>query len=203
VITPELAARAGDKAQSVANYLVAVFATAAAVTVPIAQFFSERRRIQLREYLSIVDIKEGDDLRMMAEAYDYADRVLVFSGDFSFLRTDLRMRRVVQRLSDEDKITLVSWRANAVVSSQLELDDASGALLEHLKNRRQIRFDSGLDVKLSLVENATVLRLLYRFRRDVGAERRYKMCVLRDTEETHRLLDAIDKLTKSVVSKLQ
>ena len=143
-----------------------------------------------------MDLAEGDDLRIMATHFRDAENVTVFAGDFSWLLTDRQIRDIVIGLNEDAKVTLVSSRNEGEVEKELNRSEPTRQLLASLKESRRIQFNSKLAIKLSLIKSNERYRILYRFESTELSSSKYKMCIVTDTDATHRLLDAISKIVR-------
>jgi hypothetical protein len=195
-VLPEIEGSALQRAQTLVGVCVTLLATAVGAFIPVIQSWRRARQGSL----SMKDLMPGDDLRMMAQVCSGAERIIVFSGDFSFLRENERLRNTYTKLNSENKLTLVSSRTEPEVSQQLEAMDATATLLRALKASGNILFSSGIPLKCSLVELHRRFQFLYKYKTFDGND---KMCILRGADESHYLLEALNILITRVVSRLK
>lgn len=150
-----------------------------------------------------VVVDNADHLREMNKAYYRADRIVVFSGDFSFLKFDKTLLDTCDRLSRENRITLVSSKSETDVEKTLQGERATSELFDRLRESGNVLFKSGVPIKCSLVEHGGRFQLIYKYPisfLDGGGD---KMCVLHETDESRNLLDVLNKLVDRVVSQLK
>jgi hypothetical protein len=199
-VLPEIQGSAIQKAQALIGVCLTLLATTVGVVIPLIQKLASDRRQAREGSLSTTDLMSGDDLRMMAQVCGVAERIIVFSGDFSFLVEDERLRNTYTKLNGENKLTLVSSRSEPEVRLQLARLDATATLLRALKASGNILFNSDIPLKCSLVELHRRFQFLYKYRTFDG---RNKMCTLRGTDESNYLLEALNILITRVVSQLK
>jgi len=134
-----------------------------------------------------VGMEEGPDLKVMLDFYKIADKVIVLSGGFSWLPKNEELKSVILKLSEEKKISLVSYRAEEDVKKQVVQED----LFENLKEN--FIFNSGKrGAKCSLVETKNELVFLYRDG-NPHTKKGY-VCIVRDESEGKSLLRTIHDL---------
>jgi hypothetical protein len=203
LVTPAMKADALQKARDLMMFSVGVFGTVLSVIVPIIQIRARERLLERSKSLSIRDLMPGEDLEMLTAAYNGAERIVVFSGDFSFLRVSASLRRSFELLSRENKITLVSSKSEEEVAAQLRDLESTSALFDSLKAANHILFDNGIDIKCSLIENRKRTQFLYKYPTGEIKGPEYRMCTLRHTDESFYLLEALKVLVNNFVLELK
>ena len=135
----------------------------------------------------------------MTEAYRSAERIVVFSGDFSFLREDEFLHKMFSSLNGENKITLISSKSEVSVKRQMGMNESTAILFNDLLTAKNIVFDSGINIKLSLIDDHRRYSILYKYPTSSG----HNMCTLRSTDESYYLLEAISDFINKVVTQLK
>lgn len=114
----------GTLVSAIGAIVTAVFAIAAWLISRVAS--NERSRHAPISNLPVYDSDGHDDVSVMMEEYEYANSIVVFGGDFSWMREDAgapshvqNMRALVTRLADSKKIRLVSYKDDAVVRQSI------------------------------------------------------------------------------------
>jgi hypothetical protein len=195
-VSPELQS---EVLARVDNWLLVV-TTLISAALALAPVFPRRRRGASLVTKEI--ILNGDDLKEMNKACRNAERIIVFSGDFSFLRDDQVLRQTFDRLNQSDKITLVSSRRQSQVQQELEQDESTKNLYRDLLRRGNILFDNPVAIKCSLYDDRGYYQFLYRSPTPAGGGHA-KICILQHTDESYYLLEALSYLLGNLVTELK
>lgn len=178
--------------EKVLSYGITV-STVAVALLPTVSLVLEKRKCKKKVNISTpiekksVGIDEGPDLKVMLEYYKVADKVIVHSGGFSWLPKNEELRTLILKLSKEKKISLVSYKAEEDVKSQVAQKDLFDELKEHFI------FNSGkTGAKCSLVKIRSESVFLYK---DVNLqEKKGYVCIVSGKGEGHSLLKTIEQL---------
>jgi hypothetical protein len=204
VASSEAEAAALAKAQSLVGASAAILGLLLGVVMPqLERIYGSWKARRGRSLYTIELLYQDHDLALMRQAYRTSERVIIFSGDFSFLRKDQELLRIFTELSQRRRITLISYKTKAEVEQELMDTPETGALLGTLAAADRIIYDSGLDVKCSLIEYAKRTQLLYKFRTSAAEGAKDMMCILNDTDESHYLLEAVNLFVSKLVSRGQ
>lgn len=125
-----------------------------------------------------------EDLACMLKYFRSASEVTVFSGDFSWIKDNVELRNQVIRLADEEKISFISSKSKSRVKSAISNDSVFDSLA-HL-----FHFNSGIEVKCSIVSNNSNSVLLYKVD-DSYKHGDVKVCVASGKGDAYYLLKAI------------
>jgi hypothetical protein len=128
-----------------------------------------------------------EDLNYMHEYFQNASSVTVFSGDFSWLSVHQELQEEVKRLALEEKIRLISSKSMKLVKQAIGNDEIFNSL------RSSFKFESGMDLKCSLVHNNSNSAFLYKV--DRSYEKGSKsVCIINGHGDANYLLGTLQKL---------
>lgn len=168
--------------------------------VPLVALWHSYRRDERRSIRTRTLNYRGHDLDMMDRAYEGADNLVVFSGDFSFLREHNDLCAKIANLAKARKIMMISSKVREDVYSQLASEAHTKALLEQAEAQEVIRYDVPLEIKFSLISHRGRKQILYKYRAP-GFGEDEMMCILTETEQSRYLVDVLDKIVAYVRSK--
>jgi len=135
-----------------------------------------------------------EDLNYMHEYFQNASSVTVFSGDFSWLGVHQELQKEVKRLALEEKIHLISSKPMRLVKQAIGDDNIFNSL------KGSFKFDSGIDLKCSLVHNNSNSAFLYKV--DRSYEKGSKsVCIINGHGDANYLLGTLQKLFSFYGSK--
>jgi hypothetical protein len=159
--------------------------------VPFYNMFLYRRRLRRKQSLKIYPVyTDGvDDIQVMHRYYQRAEQILVFSGDFSWLRSDELIRE--ELLRDVSRVSFVSYKGEDAVRDALGND-----LLDQVRDR--FRFDCPTQMKCSLVKYGSEKVFLYKVFHPSRGKVDASVVVLLPTKDSRYLVDALDTLSKHV-----
>ena len=166
------------------------------VAVPVLGYMQHRRKLtrsgSLRRERVLSD--GVDDLNIMLKAYRSAERITVFSGDFSWLKESDELREKVCALAGQAKVDLISYKTPGDI--QRALNDP--ALFNRLKPAFLIV--KGTPLKCSLVEysgaNAT---FLYKDRGGEFGQDPF-VVIARYSDESRGLLKALREMIAKITA---
>lgn len=144
------------------------------------------------EYTPITE--EGkDDLDWMAKHYERADRITIFAGSFDWLGTNSRLKALILKLAQQDKLKLVSYRSEDKVLAAFTANDQED-LFQQL--RLCFRFESELtDVVCTMVHKSpTENEFLFKSRSET-IDHPFNASVISDTYRSGELLHILSQLS--------
>lgn len=144
--------------------------------------------------LKVVVVQEQgeDDLDTMLHHYQGAEHLTIFCGRFDWLGKKAAMREFIEGLATDEKLDLISYRREADVEQAFGEKDLA-VLYEHLIEHDCFRFESGLDIKCSLIKKiGTESRFLYRSASD--GHNPFNACILTGKPHTIEHLHILTQL---------
>ena len=162
---------------------------------PTIQYIRKKIDFKKKAIVQIKKVyKDGfDDLRIMLKYYKMADNVSVYAGDFDWLAKDENLKKEIQRLANQNKIRLYSYKNAEAVSKNI--DDIE--LFNLLKD--EFKFDCGIEIKCSLIETKGVNVFLYKSElKSIGGEN--SVCIVQGINEGIYLLRIIKELLGGEIS---
>lgn len=137
-----------------------------------------------------------DDVSVMMEEYEHANSIVVFGGDFSWMREDANappqvqsMRTLVTRLAASKKIRLISYKDDAVVSGSIgrTMRDSIGT---------NIVFNPKLNgLRASFINSPFGRVLIYKVHAD-----RHEMHICRVTDRTKDGKELLDQFSLMIAT---
>lgn len=166
----------------------------ASFIVPALSYAAANRRAQRRSIIQSYLISEQgrEDLAVMREHYADAERIIVFSGDFSWIIQDEDLRQVITRLSQDGKITLVSYKSQSEIEKRLKNDGLYASLENRFTHKR------GLRLKCSIIRKGNVRTFLYRSDKMENGHRESRVYVVTETDESRYLLEVLESLCHKI-----
>lgn len=134
-----------------------------------------------------------DDLNYMYKYFRQASSVTVFAGDFSWIKDHDDLYSEVTRLANEEKISLVSSKSRRLVKSAIDDDILFNKLNKHFT------YESGYNLKCSLVQNNTGSAFLYKVDNKSWGSGGKSVCIIHDKGDAAYLLESICKLCNPFV----
>jgi hypothetical protein len=124
----------------------------------------------------------------MYKYYEKAEGILVFSGDFSWLKNDTRISSLL--LGKGDRVTYTSYKSRAEIEASLG-HDLFGAV------EKRFRFARPVPLKCSIVSYSADKVFLYKTQ-FVAANGDIKsmICVVSPSDDSRYLLDALEGLCR-------
>jgi CRISPR/Cas system-associated endoribonuclease Cas2 len=114
--------------------------------------------------------------------------VIVFSGDFSWIKQNEDLETEIKRLSSEHKISFVSYKSANVVESAI-----GSALYTEFHERGQFRFDQNAQLKCSLVKINHSKIFIYKVDREAeGGDK--NVCIIPGKDDARYLLETLESL---------
>ena len=171
------------------NTTLTVVAISLAV-LPVLGYYQITKRRNFRVHP--ITQKGVDDIKIMSKYYNGAEKLTIFSGDFSWIKEDEKMQSFLKKLAgQEGKLRLLSYKGIKSVGYALgpDLYDSFKSVLE----------DTGAKVKCSLVEyqgGSSVF--LYKYRSSEVSESSEKMCIISDYKENRYLLGTLKTLIEKI-----
>lgn len=213
---PEGALAQADKGEARATLIGTLVSAAGAIVTAVfavvAWLFSlveknARSRRQAIENIPVFDQSGSDDISVMILEYQYASRIIVFGGDFSWMRYGqdiddanlpkanasnkvIRMRELVEKLAEDNRLKMISYGDEEQVKRSI-----GDRLYSNLRKCIQFRPDLK-DLRASFITTRFGRVLLYKVYAD-GNE----MHICKVTERTRdgkELLDQFERLIKYV-----
>ena len=133
--------------------------------------------------------KVDQDLDIMTRYFKHAERLIILSGDYSFLGRSPILCETLRRLSRRNHIKVLSYKSEDEVQKAMSVSLQAQNLFESLTTRRQIFFDCPVHAKTSYVSyGGSKSLLLYRYKVDDGGENEYRMAFVRGHPKTDYLL---------------
>ncbi len=156
---------------------------------PLAFLFWDRIR-KSNEGLKVVNLAYKDhDLDLMARAFHGAESVVIFSGDFSFLKPNAHagLHKTLERLVADRKVVFISDKSKEVVQLAMQgVPDGSVGLWSMANDSGLFKYASGLTIKLSLISYGMGShQVLHRQRED---DEKFVMVVVDSSRRTRYLL---------------
>lgn len=130
-----------------------------------------------------------DDLKVMLKYYKVANEVTVYSGDFSWVTKDEKLKIEVVRLASEQKISMISYKDESNVKAALN----DSILFESLKDC--FIFNSSVNKKCSLVRINNKAVFLYKVNNKVIGGKN-NVCILYGRGDGEYLVESISSLCK-------
>ena len=125
-----------------------------------------------------------DDLNVMLRFYKKADKVTVFSGDFSWINANTKLKSVILRLASEKKISLVSYKSRDDVIKAINDTE----IFETLEPR--FIFDNEMKIKCSLVNTNQSSAFLYKVDKLVEGGG-LNVCIISSRDDANYLLETL------------
>ena len=187
-----------SRANILGTLISAVGAIVTAVFAMIAWMLShnESKKLARNSPIQIIPVyaEDGtDDIEFMLQEYDRATSIVVFGGDFSWMREKydnceqiLAIRQKVEYMASEKKIRLVSYRDENLVLKAIGCD-----LFDKVKSRIKY-YDKLSGLRASFIEKPYGRVLIYKVQSD-----RHDMHICRVTDSTQdgkQLLDQFKSL---------
>lgn len=186
--------RAADRANLLGMLVSAFGAVVTAVFAVVAWMLSRaesnaRSRNTPIATLPVYDSEGSDDVSVMMEEYSHAHSIVVFGGDFSWLREKnqdssqiAKMRDLVRRLAESDKIRLISYKTDATVRQSI-----GDSLFDALQSA--IGYNTRLNgLRASFIVNPFGRVLIYKVHAD-----RHQMHICRVTDRTRDGKELLDQ----------
>jgi hypothetical protein len=148
--------------------------------------------------LTIKRIGADEDLKMMANEMEEADRVCILSGDFSFISKHPKLEYRLRELCFGGKLELYSYKASGVVEGELKKTTVGNEILLKLQDDGKIFCDVSLRAKCTLIESGGKKKLLYRFKQTDKAQESMAMGVVKPRDNTQYLLDIFENVFNSI-----
>lgn len=170
---------------------VAVLVTLWFSVVTTVKYYNHRLEVERRSLVQMIPVYEDgkEDLDVMLKFYRKAEHVTVYSGDFSWISLNKDLKNEIIRLVSEKKISLVSYKSEAIVKQAIQDDN----LYEKL--RIMFSFDSHVDKKCSLVQSGSRKMFLYKVDRELEGGNK-SVCILFGKGEGEYLVESISSLSK-------
>lgn len=163
--------------------------------VPIIGYFRLRKKFSIQKERVYED--GTDDLRLMLRFYEAAERITVFSGDFSWIcdesEQSRKLKNKVERLAKEDKIRLVSYKSKDAVEASL------GPSWDELQH--SFTFINGITkpLKCSLIEYGGVnSTFLYKDTTGMDASDSF-ILILKHADDSRYILSALRTMIEKLV----
>jgi hypothetical protein len=155
-----------------------------------------RRNLKRNQSLQSFSINNDDheDLKIMLQYYKGADYVTVYSGDFSWLKDNVELQKVVLNLAASSKIKLCSSKSRAIVEGKIGPN-----ILTELEKNHLITFekDNKSNIRCSLVEYSGEHIFLYKIKTAHPPNGlKYTLCILSEKNDSKYLLKTIVSLMK-------
>ncbi len=182
---------------SVLSALVGSMAVVVTLWFAIAtllKYIEQRRELANKAVIKkeIVHLDGKDDLAIMLRYFKDADAVTVFSGDFSWLLVDEKLRFQVNRLVRERKISFVSYKDELIVRNSV------GQLYDQFAP--YFRYEPSCRLKCSLVTINQTRVFLYKV--DTTAEGGDKsVCIVSSKDEARYLLETLNTLCARYITR--
>lgn len=148
-------------------------------------------RTQQKIITKIINNK-NDELEIMNKYYKNADRIVAFSGDFSFINEHDELKRSVLDLASSGRITLISYKSEGSVKLALEKDSEFYHVLKNF-----INYNSNVKLKASLIKRSGNNVFLYSLEEIHPDNTSFikKICILTSRGEAAHLIGCIESLT--------
>jgi hypothetical protein len=181
-----------DKYEQILSTLVGSITVSVTLWFAVVTFVNHRQSQSALRRQALIETRpvftDGvEDLNYMHEYFENASSVTVFSGDFSWLSVHPKLQKEVKRLALEEKIRLISSKPKRLVQQAIG-DDVIFNSLE-----ASFKFDSGVDLKCSIVHNNSNSAFLYKV--DRSYEKGTKsVCIINGHGDANYLLGTLQKL---------
>jgi GTPase SAR1 family protein len=160
---------------------------------PVLGIVKYRRDLKNRSPIrSFRVIRTGvDDINIMSKYYQNADEVVVYAGDFSWIKSNESLKNIITELANQNKIRLISYKTRSVVENSINDPQLFSTL------SKQFVFESKKNIKCSYIKRQNTNFFLYRAEElsISSMEPNYKVFVLRETENVPYLLDILRELS--------
>lgn len=150
---------------------------------PFFNAFVQQKRVRDQQAIRTypIHVDGVDDIAIMTEIYKHAEKVVIFSGDFSWLKTESELSRILHEKGD--RVHYVSYKSERDVSQRL--DDV------FVKFKPYFVFDAPVRIKASVVEYHGYKVFLYKTTVVTGRATSKMMCVVTPQGDSRYLLDAL------------
>jgi hypothetical protein len=125
----------------------------------------------------------------MLEHYKLAEKVIVFSGDFSWIRSNEYLKEEMYRLAKLKKLSLISYKSEEIVKTAIEDEK----VFDYFKSKARFHFNSNKKIKCSLVQIRGNLTFLYNSDQTPCGGKN-KVCVIYSNNSGRALLDILGPL---------
>lgn len=147
-------------------------------------------------HLINVVVTLDQDMREMAKYMKSADKVVIYSGDFSYIYKHAPLTKVMFDLAERGELTLLSYKSSAsVLASSARSRGDYPCLISQLIETKKMQFDLPGKPKFSLVYRRGEEVLLYRHRSD-GIE--YVTIFKANKEMARELVRILNMLTDGI-----
>ncbi|WP_146107730.1 hypothetical protein [Porphyrobacter sp. HT-58-2] len=147
-------------------------------------------------HLINVVVTMDQDMREMAKYMKSADKVVIYSGDFSYIYQHPPLTKVMFDLAQRDELTLLSYKSReAVLASSARTRGQNPCLISQLIDAKKMQFNLPGKPKFSLVYRRGEEVLLYRHRSD-GIE--YVTIFKANKEMAKELVRILNMLTDGI-----
>lgn len=137
------------------------------------------------------------DMKQMARFMRGADRVIIYSGDFSYIYDHKPLFETLMDLASRGNLTFISYKSQETVVGKSELNRGSNeCLISVLIKMNKIFFDLSCEAKYSLVYRRGEEVLLYRYR---DKETDYVSIFRATNGMTRQLVETINKLSQLAI----
>ena len=128
-------------------------------------------------------------LDIMIRYFKHAEKLVILSGDYSFLSRSHDLCETLRRLSRRNHIKVLSYKSKDEVQKAMSLSLQGYNLFTSLMSKGQILFDCPVHAKTSYVSyGGHKSIMLYRYKVDDGGENEYRMVCVRGHPKTDYLL---------------
>lgn len=155
-------------------------------------------RYRVRQPIKITNLQaEGHDLSIMKTRFERARELLIFAGDFDFIKNDEKLRQTFRRLHAQNGLTLVSDKSEQRVREGFGNSPDAIFLFEGLKQNRQIHFSREPSIRCSIVRGWLGSEVIYRYEGgNADSFNNLHLCIMEGRKEARPLMDLLEKLAK-------
>lgn len=162
--------------------------------IPLFTYLKYRSNLKRASSFQLHEVlNDGvDDINVMNKYFNGAETITIYSGDFSFLKLNAKMREICIHLANNHRLKLVTYKSEGEINNSLGIET-----LGIFKSNDAIAFDSKKRIKCSYVRYRSSSVFLYKYDFHGNNGRETFVCALRETRDSRYLLDTLNALCRA------
>jgi hypothetical protein len=170
------------------------YLTAFSALLPLILFIRNSLVKGRAPFDSIPVVRENQEEEILADCFRNAEKVIIISGDFSFLSTNQKLCDIFIDLSKRRRLQMLSYKAMEDVKPVLNTSIRAQTLFRNATSLGQFYFNCPVQAKSSFVSYGHKSLVLYRYKSDDGSNNSFRMGFLKHHPDSDYLLYSLGKI---------